>query len=82
MGIPRVKVLIEEIIAEGTTKKGGSELAKVVKITSGKGGFKLNALPEGSYTLTASKLGYNTEVVTIHVIHGEMCKVEIELAAD
>jgi hypothetical protein len=74
-GIQKVMVVIEAANGEGTKQMSGADLAKNVKRTSKKGGFKLKSLPEGTYNLTASKPGFVTEVLTVNVVTGEMSNV-------
>lgn len=74
-GIQKVMVVIEEANGDGKKQMSGAELVKNVKHTSKKGGFKLKSLPEGTYTITASKPGFATEVITVNVVAGELSNV-------
>ena len=60
-------------------KAGGSELTKNVKRTSAKGGFQLQTLPAGTYTITATREGYAELTVTVYINDGEMSDVKLEM---
>ena len=53
----------------------------VVKQSAEKGGFYLQSLPEGTYLLTASKLGYSTTNVEFNVVPAETTRVSVLLVA-
>lgn len=56
---------------------GGSELAKTVKRTSAKGGFQMQTLPAGTYTITATREGFAEQTVTVYVNDGEKSEVKL-----
>jgi hypothetical protein len=64
---------------EMKAKAGGSELTKTVKRTSPKGGFQLQTLPAGTYTITATREGYAELTVTVFINDGEMSDVKLEM---
>lgn len=76
-GIPNVDILITA--TEGGNRKGGTDIARIVKRTANKGSFKLKTLPEGTYSLEASKLGYEKQLITVDVVSGELCNVVVAL---
>jgi hypothetical protein len=81
-GIQKVKIGIEMANEDGKTPKSGSELMKNVKFTSPKGNFDIRTMPEGRYLLTVSKLGYITQVMSVNVVAGEMCRVVVNLVKE
>jgi hypothetical protein len=81
-GIQKVKIGIEMANEDGKTPKAGSELMKNVKFTSPKGNFDIRTMPEGRYLLTVSKLGYITQVMSVNVVAGEMCRVVVNLVKE
>lgn len=64
---------------EMKAKAGGAELQKNVKRTSAKGGFQLQTLPAGTYTITATREGFAEQTVTVYVNDGEMSEVKLEM---
>jgi len=57
----------------------GADLAKNVKRTGPQGHANLKSLPQGTYTVTISKPGYVTQTVTIYVVDGELCNLEVAM---
>lgn len=53
----------------------------LVKKTAPQGGFVVQSLPEGTYLLTASKLGYATTNVQFNVVPAETTRVTVLLTA-
>ena len=53
----------------------------LVKQSAEKGGFLVQSLPEGTYLLTASKLGYSTTNVEFNVVPAETTRVSVLLVA-
>lgn len=53
----------------------------LVKQSAEKGGFVVQSLPQGTYLLTASKLGYSTTNVEFNVLPAETTRVSVLLVA-
>ena len=53
----------------------------LVKQSAEKGGFYVQSLPQGTYLLTASKLGYSTTNVEFNVLPSETTRVSVFLVA-
>jgi hypothetical protein len=81
-GIQKVKIGIEMANEDGKSAKAGADLMKNVKFTSLKGNFDIRTMPEGRYLLTVSKLGYITQVISVNVVSGEMCRVAVNLVKE
>ena len=81
-GIQKVKIGIEMANEDGKSPKDGADLMKNDKFTSPKGNFDIRTLPEGRYLLTVSKLGYITQVISVNVVAGEMCRVAVNLVKE
>lgn len=67
---------------DGKSAKAGADLMKNVKFTSPKRNFDIRTLPEGRYQLSVSKLGYITQVISVNVVAGEMCRVVMNLVRE
>ena len=67
---------------DGKSAKAGADLMKNVKFTSLKGNFDIRTMTEGRYLLTVSKLGYITQVISVNVVSGEMCRVAVNLVKE
>ena len=72
-------MLLEIAEQAGDAKKASSELSKTVKRTSAMGGTTAKGLNDGTYLITATKPGFVTRIMQVHVSGGEMSKVVIEL---
>jgi len=81
-GLPKTQLLIEPAGNGAMKAASGANLVKVVKRTEAKGGSKLKSLPEGTYTITASRPGYATQTLSVTLVKGELGKVTIELAKE
>lgn len=77
-GIPKVKLLLEAV-AEADAANAGTKISS--KLTSALGGINIKSLPQGKYTINASKPGFISQTVQAIVITGELCNVTIELIA-
>jgi len=51
----------------------------VVKLSAAKGGFMIKSLAEGVYAVTISKLGYQTQTVSITVTADALCTLNVKL---
>lgn len=51
----------------------------LTKRTAEKGWFNIRALPEGIYNVTVKKYGYKEQVVSVKVMDGELCDLNVEL---
>jgi hypothetical protein len=49
------------------------------KETAAKGGFSIKSLPEGIYDVTVTKVGFQTQTVTVIVRWDQLCNVEVAL---
>lgn len=57
-----------------------SEVAAAAsKVTAQKGGFRIKSLPEGTYQVTAYKLGYKEQKQNVNIISGELAQIYLEL---
>lgn len=54
--------------------------ASLVKKTAEKGGFKISAMPAGTYRVTLQKAGYAEQTLTVYVNNGELTVVDVQLA--
>jgi len=54
--------------------------AIVVKKSAEKGSFRISNLPEGTYKVNVTKLGYKDEVVIINVLRGETTTIRVEMS--
>jgi hypothetical protein len=52
---------------------------KMEKVTAAAGGFTIKSMEEGTYTVTASRLGYVTQTLTVNVLDDEMNTVEVAM---
>lgn len=77
----RVKGATVTFKAESLVKSSKTAVSAIpmIKETASKGGFQIKSLPDGSYTVTISKPGYNDTIQTVHVSHGELTTVSIVL---
>lgn len=75
-----VITIIQTHNADGSTK-AGSELMKIVKVAATKGGFQIQSLPAGTYTITVTKVGYTESTATVYINDGELTKVSIAITA-
>ncbi len=50
-----------------------------MKKSAVKGGFNIKSLAAGVYTVTVKKLGFADQVITVTVMDGEMCEVNVQL---
>ena len=78
-GLTKVKLLIEKVDADGKKLTKGSDLVKIVKISSAKGGSKMKTLSDGNYTLTASRPDYVTQMINFSIVGGIMTNVVIDM---
>lgn len=62
-----------------TLQRRDSTTKPVKRKSAAKGGIRIKNLVEGTYTLTASKLGYRDQTLTINVISGELTTITIKL---
>jgi len=65
---------------DSKAKAGGTDLQKNVKQSATQGGFQIQSLPAGTYTITAVKVGFTEQTVTVYINDGEMSEVKLELA--
>ena len=49
------------------------------KKTAAKGGFLIKSLAEGEYTVTISKVGYQTLEIPVVVSSSELCEINASL---
>ncbi len=59
--------------------KAGSELSDSVKSTSAKGNYQFKSLPEGLYSITFSKNGYQTQIIDIEIHKGKTTRLNVHL---
>ena len=62
-----------------TTAADTTTTALITKKIAGKGGFKVKSLPEGNYTLTISKYGYETQEINFSINGKETTRVHLSL---
>lgn len=62
-----------------TLQRRDSTTKPLQRKSATKGGIRIKNLVEGTYTLTASKLGYRDQTLTINVISGEFTTLTIKL---
>ena len=79
VGLPKVKIVIEEVEGAGKMAAAGSDLAKIVKISSAKGGSNTKSMPDGNYIATASRPDYVTQTVNFTIVNGVMTNVVIDM---
>jgi hypothetical protein len=78
--VPGVTVTItKNENGDAKAKAGGSDLQKNVKQSATQGGFQIQSLPAGSYTITAVKEGFTEQTVTVYINDGEMSEVRLEM---
>jgi len=73
---------IETAEADGLKADSGTDLVKIIKKASAKGGSNIKTLTEGKYIITASRPGYITQTMIVIVIKGEFTKVKVELVQE
>jgi hypothetical protein len=79
--------LQQEPMAEGDepdaikkkSSSGGTELTKSVKFTSPNGGFRYSGLADGTYELTAFRVGFSENRNLVYVNGGEISEIRINL---
>jgi len=54
-------------------------MSPLVKKSAEKGNFRIPSLPEGTYSVTAKKIGFKDQIVTIIVANGETTNLKIEM---
>ena len=62
-----------------TFRLSGQTEVVVEKETAAKGGFMIKSLPEGIYSITVSKMGFQTQTITVVVRWDELCNVDVAL---
>lgn len=62
-----------------TLALNGSNNDPIVKQTADKGGFQIKTLPNGIYTVTVVKIGYQTQTLTITLPGDEPYSLEVKL---
>jgi len=50
-----------------------------VKKSAEKGGFNIKSFAEGIYQIRFTKIGYKDLIITINIINGELCKINVEM---
>jgi hypothetical protein len=65
--------------ATATFRLSGNPEPVLVKQTAEKGGFFIKNLAEGIYTVTISKLGYQTQTITVTVTSDAICNINVQL---
>ncbi len=69
-----------EPVTNGLAKAmASSNNSPIVKKSAEKGQFRITNMPEGTYQVTVSKLGYKTQVLNVNVINGETTDLLVEL---
>ncbi|HNW55321.1 MAG TPA: hypothetical protein PKN21_13685, partial [Bacteroidales bacterium] len=79
-GLSNVQLVIEP--ADNGAKAAsasGADLTKTVKMSSAKGGSTTKTLPDGKYTVTASRADYATQTASFSVVKGIMTNVVINM---
>lgn len=66
-------------IAAVTFRLNGQNEVVLEKETAAKGGFMVKSLPEGIYNVSATKVGFKPQTITLTVSKDELCNVEMEL---
>jgi hypothetical protein len=67
------------LVAKSATSLTVSNTSGIVKKTAKKGGFNVKNLPEGIYTITISKLGFQDQEVTATIVNGEPVRLNLTL---
>jgi len=52
----------------------------LAKLTGISGGFAIKSIPEGTYTVTITKIGFQSQTITVHITHSDLAKVMVALA--
>ena len=81
-GLPEVNVTLTVIPINGLSKTltaNGKNKGAIVKKSAKGGGSHYKSLPDGTYTVTATKPGFKIYSETINVINGELTVLEIEI---
>jgi hypothetical protein len=47
----------------------------LAKLTGISGGFAIKSIPEGTYNVTISKIGFKSQTITLHVTHSDLAKL-------
>jgi len=55
----------------------GTEM--LIKSSGASGGFRIKSMNEGSYAVTISKVGYLTQMVTVHVTDTDLTNIDVKL---
>jgi hypothetical protein len=68
--------LLNNSLAKAATTPNNSEITKK---SASKGQFRILNMPQGTYTVTVTKLGYKQQTVTIDILNGETTNLQVEL---
>ena len=49
------------------------------KLTGDAGGFYIKSIPEGTYTVSFSKIGYASQTITVHITNSDLVKIDITM---
>lgn len=71
-----LKGVTATIMPDGKTDP---ELA-IIRKSAEKGGFQVKSLPEGTYQVKFTKVGYKDLIVTIQVCKSERCKIKVAMS--
>ena len=77
-GVGMANVTLTLVPANNTLKAAKSKSA-VVKKTAKGGGSNIKSLPDGDYTVTATKPGFKDMTATVSVVNGESTVLEIKM---
>lgn len=55
------------------------DTVRLIKKTAKKGGFTIQSLPEGNYTVTISKIGYTTQTISLAIADGDLAELNVKL---
>jgi hypothetical protein len=80
-GLPKVKLEIART-EEMSKASTGADLVKNVKISSAKGGSKEKSMPDGKYSVTASRTDYASQTVNFTIVGGIMTNVVINMVKE